>query len=95
MNQDLLPEIDKTISVLDKFFDLKLVSEYEHGKQKDFLDSVRQRVITRGRLTVGQTQWLSSLKQRYTEEKLHDNDEWIRKRFWLNTKRSLNIRREN
>ena len=78
MNQDLLPEIDKTISVLDRFFDLKLVSEYEHGKQKDFLISVRQCVITRGRMTVGQTQWFSSLKQRYTEEKLHDNDEWIK-----------------
>ena len=68
MNQDLLPEIDKKLSVLERFFELKLVSEYEYEKQKDFLSSVRQYVITKGQMTRGQKQWFTSIKERYTEE---------------------------
>ncbi len=78
MNQDLLPEIDKTLSVLEKFSELKLVSDYEYEKQKDFLSSVRQYVITKGQMTHGQKQWFGSIKERYTEEKLRDNTEWVK-----------------
>jgi len=78
MNQDLLPEIDKKLSVLERFFELKLVSEYEYEKQKDFLSSVRQYVITKGQMTRGQKQWFTSIKERYTEEKLRDNADWAK-----------------
>ena len=78
MDQNILPQIDKTLSLLDKFGELKLVSDHEYEKQRDFLSSVRRYVITKGRMTHGQSNWFESLSERYTEEKLHDNTEWVK-----------------
>ena len=78
MNPDTLQKIDKTLSILEKFHENKLVGSYQYEKHGNFMKSIRQQFVLKGSLSLGQKNWFEDMQQRYTDEKLKDHAEWAK-----------------
>ena len=90
MKNSVLPPIAGGVVLED--IDRVIARSEGHRRQReeDFLVSIRQQFIRKGSLSCGQEQWFQSIAETYSDEAVHEEEQW--RLAWDDTKRSAALR---